>query len=57
MQLLVELLQTISAELDRVDGVLDHDLLRRMIEPLIGEPARMRPSPVLATSIDPAMAQ
>lgn len=38
--------------LDRVDGIFEHDLLRRMLEALLGEPASVHLAPMLAPAED-----
>jgi hypothetical protein len=40
---------------DRVDAFLKDDLLRGMLELLMGQPAPMRPRPVAAASVNPAV--
>ncbi len=57
MKLLIKALHPASAILDGVDSLLQHDLLRRMLERLVGQPARMRVRPVLGTAIEAAMTQ
>jgi hypothetical protein len=57
VQLFLEALQPPTAVLDRLNGVLEDNLLGRMLERLCGEPACMRVGPMLATAIDPAVAQ
>jgi hypothetical protein len=57
MKLLIKALQPAGAILDRVDRLLQHDLLRRMLERLVGQPARMRVRPVLGTAIEAAVTQ
>jgi len=48
---------TCGGILDRVDGVLEDDRLRRVLEPLIGEPAPMRQAPTIAPGEDTAVTQ
>src|SRR5882757_8741784 len=43
--------------LDRIDPVLEDDLLSGMLERLAGQPAPMRQCPMAAAAVDPAMAQ
>ena len=43
--------------LDRMDVVLQHDLLGGVVEANRGQPAPIRPGPAADAAIDPAMAQ
>ncbi len=57
MKLLIKALHPASAILDGVDTLLQHDLLRRMLERLVGQPARMRVRPVLGSAMGAAVTQ
>jgi hypothetical protein len=47
--------QPLDRILDGRDGVLEDDLLRRMIEALLGQPAPMRAGPMISAREYPAM--
>jgi hypothetical protein len=50
-------MQSLRSILDRVDAFLEDDLLRRMLERLLGEPTPMRQRPLAASVIDPPTTQ
>ena len=50
-------MQSLRSVLDRVDAFLEDDLLRRMLERLLGEPTPMCQRPMTASAIDPPTAQ
>ena len=50
-------MQPLSRVLDRVDTLLEDDLLRWMLEALPGKPAPMRQSPVTACAVDASLPQ
>jgi hypothetical protein len=52
--LLIELMQTHGPVFDRVDAILEDDLLRDVLEALCGEPAMVRPAPMFDAGKDPA---
>src|SRR5512134_4061633 len=54
-QLLIEAAQAGGGILDRLDGVLEDDLLRRVLELLAGEPTPMGQAPMLAAAEHPTM--
>src|SRR5512144_3076477 len=54
-QLLIETAQAGGGILDRIDGVLEDDLLRRVLELLAGEPTPMGQAPMLAAAEHPTM--
>jgi hypothetical protein len=54
-ELLLKGTQAHGATLDRVDGILENDLLRRMLEALSREPTRMGERPMLALTEYPAV--
>ena len=56
-ELLVQAMQPLSGILDRVDLLLEDDLLGRVLEGLTGKPAPVRQRPMTAAVVDPAMAQ
>jgi hypothetical protein len=49
--------EPLSRVLDRVDLLLEHDLLCRMLEALAGKPGPVRQRPRTAALVDPPMAQ
>ncbi len=53
--MLLETAQALQKIFDRVNGFLKDDLLRGMVELLIGEPAPMRQRPVPAAAVNPAV--
>ena len=56
-QLSVQPSQSLDGILDRIDPVLEDDLLRRVLELLIGQPATMRQGPMPTAVEDAAVAQ
>jgi len=55
--LLLQAAQSQSRVFDRVDALLEDDLLRWMLEALPGGPAPMRQSPVTACAVDASVPQ
>jgi hypothetical protein len=47
-------MQSLNRILDCVDAFLEDDLLSRMFESLLGEPAPMRQRPMTSPAVDPA---
>ena len=55
--MLLEAAQSLERIFDRVDAFLKDDLLRGMLELLIGQPAPMRQRPVSASAVNPTVPQ
>jgi hypothetical protein len=55
--LLALILQSLRGILDRINGFLEDDLLRRMLECLLGKPTSMRQRPMAAPSVDATTTQ
>jgi hypothetical protein len=55
--LLIEAAQTGRSIIDCVHRILENDLLSRVIELLLRQPAQMRPAQMVAAAEDPPMAQ
>ena len=56
-QLLFQAMQSLRSVLDRVDAFLEHDLLRCMLERLLGQPTPMRQRPMTTAAVDPPTTQ
>jgi hypothetical protein len=56
-ELLLQAAQSLNRIFDRVDPLLKDDLLRGMLELLIGQPAPMRQRPMAASAVNPAVTQ
>src|ERR1700760_2133428 len=56
-QLLFQAMQSLRSVLDRVDAFLEDDLLRRMLERLLGQPTPMCQRPMTASAVDPPTTQ
>jgi hypothetical protein len=56
-ELFLEAAQALKSVFDRVDGFLKDDLLRGVLEPLMGQPAPMRQRPMAASAVNPAVPQ
>jgi hypothetical protein len=53
-QLLFQTMQSLNRIFDRVNAFLEDDLLSRMFESLLGEPAPMRQRPMTSPAVDSA---
>jgi hypothetical protein len=56
-QLLLQAVQRLRRIRNRVDGLLEDNLLRGMIEALLGQPAPVHQCPMTAAAVNPAMPQ